>query len=107
MATIPEIDERIKSLSAEMQSRRRDALRIYRPRSPIIEKFRTSDASEKILRGGAGSGKSCAGFAELASAATGIPIIGSNGLPMKRKYPKGPLLIWVIGFGDYDCQLFT
>ena len=99
MATLPEIDERIKSLSTEMQSRRRDALRIYRPRSPVIESFHTSLASEKVLRGGAGSGKSCAGFAELASAATGVPLIGSNGLPMHFKYPKPPLLIWTIGFG--------
>ena len=78
MATISEIDERIKTLSAEMQSRRRDALRIYRPRSKKIQEFHTSEASEKILRGGAGSGKSCAGFAELASAATGIPLIGMD-----------------------------
>lgn len=99
MATISEIDERIKTLSAEMQSRRRDALRIYRPRSKKIQEFHTSEASEKILRGGAGSGKSCAGFAELASAATGIPLIGMDGKEMPFKYPKAPLLIWTVGFG--------
>jgi len=99
MAQIGDIDERIKALSLERAQRKRDALRIYRPRSPRIEKFHRSEASEKILRGGAGSGKSCAGFAELASAATGIPLIGADGKEMPYKYPKAPLLIWVIGFG--------
>lgn len=99
MASLTDIDERIRVLSTEMQARRRDALRIYRPRSKKIEAFHCSTASEKILRGGAGSGKSCAGFAELASAATGIPLIGIDGKEMPFKYPKPPLLIWVIGFG--------
>ncbi len=99
MAKITDIDERIKALSVERAARKRDALRIYRPRSPKIEQFHLSLASEKILRGGAGSGKSCAGFAELASAATGIPIIGMDGTPLPFKYPKPPLLIWTIGFG--------
>ena len=99
MATLTEIDDRIKALSVEMQQRRRDALRIYRPRSEKIESFHRSTASEKILRGGAGSGKSCAGFAELASAATGIPIMGEDGKEIPSKYPKAPLLIWTIGFG--------
>ena len=99
MGSLTEIDERIKALSVERQQRKRDALRIYRPRSKKIERFHLSEASEKILRGGAGSGKSCAGFAELASAATGIPIIGMDGEELPFKYPKAPLLIWVIGFG--------
>ena len=99
MPSLSEIDERIKVLSSEMQSRRRDALRIYRPRSPKIQEFHCSEASEKILRGGAGSGKSCAGFAELASPATGIPLFGADGKLMPYKYPKPPLLIWTIGFG--------
>ena len=99
MARLADIDERIRVLSTEMQARRRDALRIYRPRSKKIESFHLSEASEKILRGGAGSGKSCAGFAELASAATGIPLFGMDGELMPFKYPKPPLLIWVIGFG--------
>ena len=56
MGTINEIDERIKALSVERQQRKRDALRIYRPRSQKIERFHLSEASEKVLRGGAGSG---------------------------------------------------
>ena len=99
MATTADINERIKALSLERAQRKRDALRIYRPRSQKIERFHRSVASEKILRGGAGSGKSCAGFAELASAATGIPLVGIDGEEMPYKYPKGPLLIWTIGFG--------
>jgi len=99
MAQLGDIDERIKALSVERAQRKKDALRIYRPRSDKIEAFHQSLASEKILRGGAGSGKSCAGFAELASAATGIPVIGRNGDELPCKYPKGSLLIWVIGFG--------
>ena len=99
MATVGDIDERIKALSVERAQRKKDALRIYRPRSKKIENFHCSTASEKVLRGGAGSGKSCAGFAELASAATGIPIIGMEGSELPCKYPKGPLLIWVVGFG--------
>ena len=99
MATVNDINERIKALSAERAQRKRDAIRIYRPRSKKIEAFHNSRASEKVLRGGAGSGKSCAGFAELASAATGIPLIGMDGEELPYKYPKAPLLIWVIGFG--------
>ena len=56
MGNLSEIDERIKALSLERQQRKRDALRIYRPRSKKIETFHNSSASEKILRGGAGSG---------------------------------------------------
>lgn len=99
MAIVSEIDGRIKALSAERQQRRRDALRIYRPRSEKIQRFHESQASEKVLRGGAGSGKSCAGFAELASAATGIPLLGIDGKEMSFNYPKAPLLVWTIGFG--------
>ena len=99
MGTISEIDERIRALSVERQQRRRDAIRVYRPRSKKIERFHLSEASEKILRGGAGSGKSCAGFAELASAATGIPLIGMDGKEMPFRYIDPPLLIWTIGFG--------
>ena len=99
MATLGDIDERIKALSVERAQRKRDAIRIYRPRSKKIEMFHLSSASEKILRGGAGSGKSCAGFAELASAATGIPLLGIDGTEMPFKYPQSPLLIWTVGFG--------
>lgn len=99
MSTTNDINERIKALSLERAQRKRDAIRIYRPRSKKIETFHRSIASEKVLRGGAGSGKSCAGFAELASAATGIPLVGMDGEEMPFKYPKAPLLIWVIGFG--------
>ena len=51
MGTISEIDERIRALSVERQQRRRDAIRVYRPRSKKIERFHLSEASEKILRG--------------------------------------------------------
>ena len=99
MSISNDMNERIRALSLERAQRKRDAIRIYRPRSKKIEAFHNSTASEKVLRGGAGSGKSCAGFAELASAATGIPLIGMDGKEMPFKYPESPILIWVVGFG--------
>ncbi len=47
------------------------------------------------------SGKSSCCFAELAHAATGIPLIDYDGTPIPDKYPRnrGPLMIWVIGYG--------
>lgn len=47
----------------------------------------------------ANSGKSMAGFAETAHAATGIPITRLDGHQIPDKYPRTePLLIWIIGY---------
>ena len=100
MSTIDhEADGLIVSMVQELEQRETDALRLYRPRNEEIDGFHRSSAAERIVRGGKGSGKSCAGYAELASAATGIPIIGLDGKPIARGYPEPPLLIWSIGYG--------
>src|SRR6056297_333022 len=36
--------------------------------------------------------------AEFASAVTGIDIVGADGEPISRKYPKRDMLCWVIGW---------
>jgi hypothetical protein len=92
--------ERLMNLAAEQARRESAALRLYRPLSTQLA-FHTSMASERIIRGGNRGGKSVAAFVEIASAATGIPIIGPNGQPLPFKYPTNrPLTIWVIGYGE-------
>lgn len=77
---------------------RMEALRVYRP-MPSQMPFHLSLASERILRGGVRSGKTTAAAAEVASAATGMPLIGCDGTPIKHKYATNrPLLIWCIGY---------
>jgi hypothetical protein len=44
------------------------------------------------------SGKTVCASAEFASAVTGIDIIGVDGNPIPRKYPKRNMLAWVIGW---------
>ena len=47
------------------------------------------------------SGKTTATAAEVASAATGIPLRDSNGIPIEHQYPVDrPLLIWIIGIDE-------
>ena len=85
-------------MTAEKSRRHREALRLYRP-MPKQAAFHASLSSERIVRGGNRSGKSMSAFAETASAATGIPIIGPNGSPLPFKYPNDrAMLIWVIGY---------
>jgi hypothetical protein len=51
-----------------------------------------------MIRGGKRSGKTVAAAAEFASAITGMPIIGLDGEPLERNYPKGDMLCWVVGW---------
>lgn len=84
---------------AEKKRRSEEALRLYRPMPGPQEAFHYSAASERILRGGNRSGKSVAGFAETASAATGIPLTDSQEKPIPYRYPVSePKTIWVIGY---------
>lgn len=102
--TVPDLtvqqSERFRQVIAELAVRKTDALRLYRP-LPTQTPFHRSLASERIVRGGNRSGKSACGFAETASAATGIPIIDHTGTPIPCKYPTNrPLLIWVVGYDE-------
>lgn len=92
--------ERLRQVIAELASRKTDALRLYRP-LPTQSPFHRSLASERVVRGGNRSGKSACGFAETASAATGIPITDYDGSLIPNKYPENrPLLIWVVGYDE-------
>lgn len=88
---------RAKALAVEADLREREALRIYRP-LPSQVHFHQSLASERIVRGGNRSGKTMSAAAEFASAVTGMPIIGNDGVPLPNKYPLRPMIAWCIGF---------
>jgi len=89
--------KRLTDLVGETRHRKMEALRCYRPIGKQLL-FHTSRAKERIVRGGKRSGKTVAASAELASAVTGVPIIGPDGKPLPRKYPKANMLVWVIGW---------
>jgi hypothetical protein len=92
------------NVAAERSRRQKEALRLYQPMDKQAV-FHDSLASERIVRGGNRSGKSMSAFAETASAATGIPIIGPDGSPLPFKYPTNrPMLIWVIGYDQRHLQ---
>jgi len=87
----------MSQLATEKSRRERECLRVYRP-TVQQSMFHGSLASERILRGGKRSGKSLACAAEFASAVTGVDIIGPDGHPIPRKYPKRPMTCWLIGW---------
>jgi len=90
--------EKFISVAVELAVRRSEGLRLYRPMGKQLQ-FHMSYASERVVRGGVRSGKSMASFAEDASAATGVSIIGPDNNPLPFKYPTAePLLIWCIGY---------
>jgi len=91
---------RLADLAAESARRATEGLRIFRP-LPYQMPFFLSTASEYLVRGGNRSGKTYCVAAEVASAATGIPITGPDDKPLPFKYPTDrPLLIWLIGYGE-------
>ncbi len=57
-------------VSAQLASRRAEALRLYVPNDNQVD-FHKSNASERLVIGGNRSGKSCSSFVELARAVTG------------------------------------
>lgn len=73
----------------ELMNRANEALNLYRP-LPIQDEFHRSMASERILRGGNRSGKTCSAMVELARCATGQDPY--------NKYPKENAIIFVIGY---------
>lgn len=79
--------DELKSLQAELNERRIEALRLYKP-TPQQSEFHKSLASETLVIGGNRSGKSLCTFIEDAWAATGTH-------PVEGKYPKegGNLII--------------
>lgn len=92
--------EALRRVLREKMLRSKEALRLYRP-MPTQELVHRSAASERIVRGGNQSGKTSAVAAEVASAATGIPIIGGDGNPVPFRYPTNrPLKIWIIGYDE-------
>jgi hypothetical protein len=90
---------RLKKVSAEEESRAKEALRVYRPTDKQLP-FHLSPAPEKILRGGKRAGKTMAVAAEFASAVTHIPLRGPDGHPLPFQYPKRPILAWIIGYDE-------
>ncbi len=89
--------KRFYDIAAENKRREGEALRLWRP-MPTQLPFLMSDATERIVRGGNRGGKTILASAEVASAATGIPLIGLDGKELPYRYPKRPLTIWIIGF---------
>ncbi len=79
--------------------RKSEFLRLYRP-LPEAERYHRSLASERILLGGNRGGKSMSQWCEVASALTGIPITARSGAQIPSKWPKGPLIFWVIGYDE-------
>jgi hypothetical protein len=93
-------NRRVEILAAEKARRRMLALRLYRPMETQLP-FHLSLASERLIRGGNQSGKTMAWAAEIASAATGIPLTGPDGKELPFNYPRNkPMLIWVVGYDE-------
>lgn len=94
---------RLEQIERELEIRKQDALRRYRPYNDMQQSFHESLASERAIRGGNQTGKTVACSAEMASAATGWPIIGLDGKPIADKFAESrhqPLIIWLIGRGE-------
>lgn len=93
-------DQEFAKAVAEVERRKQEALRLYRP-MPSQMPFHLTTASEKVVRGGNRSGKTTSTLAELASAVMGIPLTGPDGKEIPFLYPKNrPLLVWIIGFDE-------
>ena len=94
------VSDRWAELTAETRRRSGESLRLYRPRDVQLP-FHLTSASEKVARGGVRSGKTTCAAAEVASAATGIPLTGRDGKPIPYLYPtQRPVLIWIIGYDE-------
>lgn len=117
LAGMPQVGERERQrllrVATERIGRKSEALAIWRP-LPQQMPFFMSKSKFRIVRGGNRSGKSMSAFAEVASAATGMPIIGPDGNPLPFSYPKDrALLIWLVGWdethigGTIHRMLFT
>jgi len=90
----------MKEVAGALSRRQTEGLKIFRP-LPHQERAFMSRASELLLRGGNRSGKTACAAALVASAATGMPIIGCDGQPLPWRWPQNrPLCIWVIGYGE-------
>ena len=83
--------------AAEIARRSTEALRLYRP-MPSQFPFHNSPATERVVRGGNRGGKSTCAAVEFASAATETQLTAADGTPIPFRYPKGPKLMWVVGY---------
>jgi hypothetical protein len=85
----------------ELDSREKEALRVYRP-SAQQDPIHRSGAKELLVRGGKRSGKSTSVVIENVSRMTGIQLTDANGEPIPLRYapatPHDPKLYWVIGW---------
>lgn len=94
---------RLAEIERELEIRNQDALRRYRPYNEMQQAFHESLASERAIRGGNQVGKTVSCAAEVASAATGWPVIGLDNQPIPDKFAESrfqPLVIWLIGRGE-------
>ncbi len=98
--------KRLYATAAEYKRREGEALRLFRPMETQLP-FLMSDASERIIRGGVRGGKTILASAEVASAATGIPLTGPDGKELPYRYPREipgekrkALRIWIIGYNQ-------
>lgn len=96
---------RIHELAGSLRRREIEGLRLYRPwpRTLVIH---DTKASQVLLRGGNRSGKTTTCAAEVASAATGIPLLDYRDCPIPFRYPRNrPLDIWVTGYDETHIGL--
>lgn len=80
--------DKLRELQAEINDRRIEALRLYRP-SPLQDRMHADTASERLVIGGNRSGKTMCTAIEVARAATGTDPY--------NKYPTSDAVIAVIG----------
>ena len=93
------IDE-FYALDSEQRARLEEGLMVYRP-TETGTGLHTCKAIEILGRGGNQSGKTSCAAAEVASCATGLPIIAEDGTTLERRFPAGKRpLIWVFGFDE-------
>lgn len=100
-----EAQKRLRNLAAENRRREGEALRLFRPMETQMP-FLISEASERIIRGGVRGGKTILAAAEVASAATGIPLTGADGNELPFRYPtkNGHMVIWC---HDKETEVLT
>lgn len=83
--------QRIRQVAEEIESRNREALRLYRP-TQIQERYHACTKAIAMFMAGNQSGKSICGFVELARALTGQDPHG--------KYPKEDGIAIVVGYDE-------